>query len=206
MFNWTIINTSHRDFPHIDYLKKTNPQAQIICANIGGILSPKMSYQNSDMLIRNWLIKNFSYIDNSNIAIFEWDTLCNMELPTNIELTNEILVKESISYAKHPSWFWFKDIDKLGEYKEYAHGLQPLGVILIDKESLSQILDQRFDKIFNTSIFSELRLPTVLNSLRVTIKQINDDRFKFIRTHPAFDSEITEISLGIYHPIKNKRD
>lgn len=205
MYNWTIINTSHNNnFPHKEYLYKHNPKAQIIFADIKSSLSPKNGYYNSDRLIRNWLKNNYSSIINTNVAIFEWDTLCNMELPTTIKLDNEIMVRNSIPYNNNKDWYWFKYKTNLGEFSDFVHGLQPLGVLLIDRNSLKKILDTKFDAIFNQHIFSELRFPTVANYLGIKIRQIIDTRFKYVTTRPPYNQTNIIPYTGIYHPVKER--
>lgn len=208
MYNWTIIITSHNNnYGHIEQTRLHNPNAQIIEADTSGYykaFGDLWSYRNNDSSFRNWLKSNIDRIVNPNVAVFDWDVLCKMELPNDFPLGNEIIVKEHIPYNQETfAWWWFSEYNKLLEYKPYACGIQPLGVLFTSKDCLVKILDSKLDKIFKRNIFCELRFPTVCNYLGIKINTFTQPQLEFIRTRPDYSKEITEFKMGyIYHPVK----
>lgn len=208
MYNWTIITTSHNNnYGHIEQTRLHNPDAQIIAADTSSLwkkFGDAWSYRNNDSSFRVWLKYNIDNIEHNNVAVFDWDVLCKMELPKDFPLTNEIIVKEHIPYTEKTfDWWWFGEYNKLQKYKPWACGIQPLGVLFTDKTSLSKILDPSLDKIFNSNIFCELRFPTICNYLNIKINTFTQPQLEFIRTRPDYSDEIKEFKTGyIYHPVK----
>jgi len=208
MYNWTVITTSHNNnYGHIEHTKFYNPNAQIMMADTSKycrMFGDLWSYRNNDSAFRNWLKKNIDSIQNHNVAIFDWDVLCKMELPNDFPLGNEIIVKEHIPYSQETfDWWWFSEYNKLQEFKAYACGIQPLGVLFTSKDSLTKLLDPKLDKLFKSNIFCELRFPTVCNYLGIKINTFTQPQLEFIRTRPDYSDEIKEFKIGyIYHPVK----
>lgn len=208
MYNWTIITTSHNNnYGHIEITRLHNPDAQVIEADTSSLykkFGDNWSYRNNDSSFRDWLKKNIDSIEHNNIAVFDWDVLCKMTLPNDFPLQNQIIVKEHIPYTEKTfDWWWFGEYNKLKQFKPYACGVQPLGVLFVDKPSLTKLLDPEFDLIFKTNIFCELRFPTICNYLGIQINTFTQPQLEFIRTRPDYSDEIIEFKTGyIYHPVK----
>lgn len=197
--NWTIIYTDHtKDYIHLDHLQKSNPDAQILCADIFfGITEKKYAWRNGDKTVRMWLQNNIGKIISNNIALFEWDVLVSTKLP-DIDI-NGLYAKNVRKPDTDPNWPWFKEIESLGSYKNYAIGVAPLGVLFMDKQCINTIIDPEFDDIYSKDIFSELRLPTILNSRNIPISKY--DFPDVVWTPTTYDKN----KPGIYHAIKTKQ-
>lgn len=194
-YNWTIIYTDHnREFIHLDHLKKSNPDAQILLADTSNNFNKNFAWRNGDLLYRTWLQNNYDKLYYNNIAILEWDVLVSQKLP-DIKI-NGILGKHIISPNK--KWFWFKEKKRLKEYEKYSVGLSPLGVLFMCKNCVQQIVDQKFDIIYQQDIFSELRLPTILNSKNIQISS-------YSLPNVSWKSVKYKTLPSIYHPIKSKQ-
>jgi hypothetical protein len=81
MNKWTIIYCYFNQPIHEKYLKDSNPDSDIILADISNNLPKKYAWRNTDKLVRQWLQKNIDKIHTNNIAIIEWDVLITKKLP-----------------------------------------------------------------------------------------------------------------------------
>jgi hypothetical protein len=195
-YKWTVIYTDHnKKFIHLNHLERNNPDAQILLADTSNKFSRNFAWRNGDLLVREWLKNNYDKILYDNIAILEWDVLVNTKLPSQ-KITG--LIGKQIYYPKN-NWYWFSEINLLEDYKQYALGIVPFGVLFMDKKSIDVLLDSRFDFLFNKNIYSELRLPTILNSRNIKINSLFMPHVSYLPVH--FMNE-----QHIYHPIKSKID
>lgn len=193
---WTVVYNDHSNsYIHLDAIKNSNPTAQILLGDLSSNLSKHYCWRNSDNLIRNWLRNNISQIKNNKVAILEWDVLVTQKLP-DIKLVGA-MGKHIHKPTKNNGWKWFKEINKLEEYKKYAIGIAPLGILFIDRGSILSLIDSKFDDIFNKNIFCELRLPTILNSLDINISQYPMPN---VQWHPVKYTN----QKSIYHAIKKR--
>lgn len=195
-YNWTIIYSDHnKEFIHLEHLKNSNPNAQILLANIANKYDHKYAWRNNDSILRQWIKNNISIIKHNNIALLEWDVLVTQKLP-DIQIDG-LMGKYVRTISSDPSWPWFKESRRLDMYKKHAIGVAPFGVLFMNKKCLDVIIDPEFDAIYNKDIFCELRFPTAINS-----KNIN------ISTYHLPDVEWYSMSVkkqpGIYHCVKNK--
>jgi hypothetical protein len=122
--------------------------------------------------------------------------LISQKLP---DLTiNGILGRSAICPIKNKTWPWFRETESLLEYKQHAFGLAPLGVLFLDKICIDIITDSEFDNIYSKNIFSELRLPTILNSRGINISSYVMPNVKWHET--PFKAH----EPSIYHCVKTK--
>lgn len=194
-FKWTIVYTDYRNrFIHYDHIKNSNPEADIIKADIFyGIDDRQYAWRNADKLVRNWLRDNIERIQTNNIAILEWDVFVNQELP-NISVSG-LFCKEHKIYGVH-EWNWFKEIFQLGEYKTYAAGIVPLGVMFADQKCVQTIISPEFDDLYEKDIFCELRIGTILRSKNIEVTE-------YSMPNVFWDGYYQPINQkSIYHPMK----
>jgi hypothetical protein len=196
-YKWTIIYSDHNNkFIHLDYLTRSNPDSQILLADISNNYDPKFCWRNGDFLIRQWLQKYIDIVHHNNIALLEWDVLVSQTLPS---IQVDGLIGKNVKYRdKNPKWPWFKEIDRLDNYSQYSIGVAPLGVLFLNKECLEILLDSEFDDLYQKDIFSELRLPTILNSRNIKISSY------FLPDVEWYQMPV-KTNPGIYHSVKTKQ-
>lgn len=195
-YNWTVIYTDHnKQFIHLNYLEQTNPNAQILLADTSNKFTKDFAWRNGDLLVREWLRNNYDKILYDNIAILEWDVLVNAPLPPF--KVKGLIAKDKHIYYSGNRWHWFCERNLLEQYIQYAIGIAPLGVLFMNKKCIEILLDNQFDSLYNKDIYSELRLPTILNSKQVSIGM-----------HPMPNVSYLPMTFtnkrSIYHPIKSK--
>lgn len=190
---WTIIYFYHDKPIHYHHLIKSNPNANILLGDISNNYNKHYCWRNCDNLFRKWIKNNLDQISTNNIAILEWDVLVSCKLP-DINI-NGLFGKDVIT--RDQNWVWFRDCYKLSKYKNYAIGLSPLAVLFMDKITLTTWTSDEFDAIYTKDIFSELRLPTLLNSKNISINSFPMNNVDW-RNIIKYNSSIPDI----YHPIK----
>ena len=194
---WDIIQTFHNEPIHLDHLKKSNPKANILLANISKYNADfkiKYRWRNSDIFIRRWIRDNRKDINSANIAIIEWDVLITQKLP---DLNINGLLGKNIQYQNN--WYWFKESHLLGKYQQYSIGITPLCILFMDQKCIDAWIDPEFDVLYSSDIFCELRLPTILNSRGIKISRIPLS----LPNVSTLKSQYKNIP-DIYHPIKEK--
>ena len=194
---WDIIYTFHIEPIHLEHLRQSNPDANILLCDISSYnlsLGTKYCWRNSDAFIRNWLRNNRSSITSNHIAIIEWDVLITKPLP---DLCFDGFVCKNI-HRHSKNWYWFKESKLLGKYEEFKIGITPLAVLFMDQNCIDTLIDKEFDSIFSADIFCELRLPTVINSRKINISTYHMPNISASKT--IYNSNIPDI----YHPIKEK--
>jgi hypothetical protein len=197
MFNkWDIIYTYHNEPIHLEYLKKSNPNANILLCDLSPytpFLSVRYCWKNNDMMIRNWIRHNRQKIINPNIALLEWDVLITKELP-DIKITG--IVGKNIQDS-NTDWYWFRESSLLRQYEINKIGITPFAVLFMDQNCIDTWIDHEFDPLYCSDIISELRLPTLLNSKNIKISKISMPNVS------ATECTYKHIP-DFYHPIKEK--
>lgn len=197
-YQWTIIyvDFQHR-YLHLNHIQKSNPDAQIILCDISNDISKIIAWRNNDRFIRDWLKKNKNKIIHNNIAIVEWDVLITSALP-NILVDG--FVGRNLQKPGINKWLWFKEIDRLGKYKNYATGAAPFAIQFFNKNAIDVWTSEEFNDIFLEDIFCELRLPTIMNYANINI---SEHLLPYVEWYPAkYNKDVP----GIYHAIKYKID
>jgi hypothetical protein len=134
---------------------------------------------------------NFHKITTNNVAFFEWDVLLNKELPpVNIDALH---VKFITNTGENP-WFWMQDVKKI--YKNISTGVAPFGTFYANKYFVEQMIDEKYDYLYDQSLFCEARL-TILANLTQT-KIVQEKKIHI----GAIEGE--EVPAGCFHPVKIK--
>lgn len=208
---WTIIYYYHNEPVHLDILKKTNPQAQIIQLHTEHNLAPTEAHHNCDRVLRsNLKQKNIlSQVINDNILLVEWDVYINDLIP---EINLSSMMTKATS-RNNINWYWWKEVTKLpNELREYATSAPLFSFIAIKKNILQEILNDKYDYIFNMQIFCELRLATIVTSLGYETETFPIELSQHIKDggdkndfYPLLNFLIQNPDTkGIIHPIKSK--
>jgi len=206
MNNWTIFYSFHDTPLHLDFVEKSNPYADVIPLNIKNEYTQHFAWRNSDNLVRNKVRQQIDRIKTHNVAIAEYDVLINEALPEiNID---SIYCKKIMRLDNNKNWHWFKETNRLGPLKEFALGLFPMGFLIMNIEHLNIWIDHQYDFLYEENIFCELRLGTVFNHSKCSIKEYD---YPNILTRMALKNQnIPEQDLvdrqnsRIYHPVKNQ--
>lgn len=199
MSNWTIIHTSDKNgkFLHSEYLKKYNPDAQIILADLSNNYAPSFAWFNCDLLFRDWLKKHINEIENNNVYVCEYDVLTLTKLP-DLELTNALYGSHIIMPHAFDKWQWKSHADLLEEYKIDALAMIVFGWFFCSKNCLEILLDPQYDKLYQKTIISELRFGTILKHNKVKIKEYP---VPYVTPYPKFVPKILNEN-HFYHPVK----
>jgi len=193
---WTIVYVDFQDqYIHLDHLKKSNPDAQILLCDISNDLPKVFVWRNNDKFIREWFRSNLDKIQHNNIAILEWDVVVTIPLP---DIAVNGFVGRNLQRLNINQWVWFNEINRLGRYKPYAMGSAPFCVQFMDRQCINRWVDQEFDDIYSEDIFCELRLPTILNYANVNMSEYS---MPYVEWHVM---EYYKDIPGIYHAIKHK--
>ena len=184
-FKWTIVYSDFQhQYLHLKHLEKSNPDAQILLADISNDLPKIMVWRNNDRYIREWLRNNYHKILHNNIAFVEWDVIITTNLP-NINVCGFIgkhLQKPGVN-----EWLWFNEIHSLGKYKTHAMGAAPFAI---------QFMDKQYDDIYAQDIFCELRLPTIMNYAGI---KMSEYLLPFVEW---YNIKYNKHIPGIYHAVK----
>ena len=199
--------------PHIDHIKKSNPNSQIhIVIGKDSGYGKYYDWKNSDQQLRLWLKENIDKIGSDQVAIIEWDTLITKsipDLPETLDLASKTCLFKKIGVPPLPfkrmrdpmwtseNWMWWREIPLLDlESTDQAIGLISFGFYHTRKWVLEKILDVRFDKIFGQSIQNELRFPTVAGLCGAKVGGINLPFLEFYDVKP-------QKYPGIYHGVNS---
>lgn len=209
MSKWTIIYCSNYrgNFIHAQHLRKFNPDAQILALDFTNNYPTERIWKQCDLVIRPWLKENKHKIQHNNIAIVEYDVLMLQKLP-DISLNNEMLVKRVLDPIEHSWWWFFSDKDQLGYLEPNACAINFFCFFAISKNCIDYWIDPKYDFLYEEHIDMqcELRVPTILKSNGVNIREGGDDLMYNIHclVETGEDIEFDSNYPGFYHPVKNK--
>jgi hypothetical protein len=151
---------------------------------------------NHDKYLRDWLKDNFNKITTNNVALFEWDVLLNKQLPS-IKV-NGIHIKH-ITNTKKP-WPWMNQVAKIN--KNISTGMAPFGVFYTNRYFIEQMIDEKYDYLYNQDLFCEARLTILSHLIQANI--LEDRKIFQYRaiSNPKFKDN--QIPTGCFHPVKEK--
>ncbi len=209
---WTIVYHSHTYFLHEQHIRASNPGAQLLCLDTANQLPHPVAVRAGDRFVRKALQQAFSSIQHENILVIAWDVLLTMALPdTHIKGVHAPNVP---TVENAPTWMWWREVERLPPpLRRHKVGVVPFCVFAIDRASLWNILDPRFDELFERDIISELRFGSLCSFLGIPISKLDTDLFRNDRilrsTTPGeiteymrrFGDEISTVP-GLYHPVK----
>ena len=103
----------------------------------------------------------------------EYDCLCNISLAQyHGEVWNaDIAGVDFFTRQANPAWFWFQDgeVNRIPpEDRKYAAGIVPFTCTMLSHEALESIVSA----VYRGDIFSELRLGTTVNKLRLNFQRM----------------------------------
>ena len=217
-------------FPHIhkNFYEKSNPSANILYADGRNyyLPKPKSSIQakdvnqmegidlnkpamrtldnnlkrilvrNHDKLLRDWLRDNFDKIKTNNVAFFEWDVLLNKKLPSMV--ISDLYIK-CITNINKP-WYWMKEISKYNNTLSISTGLQPFGAFYANKNFVEQMINSKYDSLYNENLFCECRLTILAHYTNINIVEYTD------MVKPLSCHKDGKIPKGCFHPVKTRLD
>lgn len=200
--HWTILYTHHGMPIHLEYIKKYNPNAQIISINWieqkyrQEFDQKQYAWRNCDKQIRLWLKDNIDLIKHNNIAILEWDVLLTKALP---DLHIDKFYANEIKIPNIHGWPWFKEKYKLKIIERFSAGIAPLAVIYCHKSHLYKWLSAEYDWLYNEDIFCELRLGSIINHMGIELAELG------IETIQCRSINLDKIKIDcIYHKVKQQ--
>lgn len=200
LFDTVIMRLPSFGTPHLSALLASNPGLPIHFHDCPESSDPLL-WRNGDRNIRDFW-KLCSNATTSDWIIFlEADVYCNTSLADAIRIPTigTGLAASRIFHCGRDrrAFLPFAEIPRLPrDMQAIAAGLMPLGVVLIHRHALDSLCDPSLDAVFASDIFSELRLPTVIQSLGYSLASLN---LPFCDTIPKSPGLLP----GIYHPVKS---
>jgi len=173
-------------------------------ALVGGSLTDlqRVLVVNHDKYLREWLRDNFHRITTDNIAFYEWDVLLNKTLPC-IEVD---AIHVRISHDMHPS------LRKVAKFnKNISRGMAPFGAFYANKYFIEQMIDVKYDYLYDQDLFCEARLVVLADLTQTRIiqdKQIMKSPPPLLRLTEIKENliaggiKVQEIPEECLHPIK----
>lgn len=220
MSNYTCLILTHKDkfgevlLPHMNILKANNSGINIhVVVGEDHPQGKRYNWRNGDQPLRKWWLENSGLATTENIAVIEWDTLVNCqlpEIPKEFDLVGAQYLQEPLHLrgkwqrksAKDPTWqeenwWWWREIPRLElQEGERAIGLVSLGCFLMKRWVLDAVCKNRWDKTYQRDIISELRFPTIAHLEGAKIGEINLPFVHHLEMTYTGEKEI-------YHPIKS---
>lgn len=216
---YSVLILTHRDsngiplLPHFEWLLKYNPDVDVhIIVGEDSMKGKEYNWKNGDMPLRNWWKINNNKIIHDKILIIEWDTLvaCKIpEFPKEYDLASKWHFEENVSNRGRwkkkrmidpnwtpDNWWWWPEIPKLKlKDNQRAVGLVSLGCFFCRKWVLDVVCKKEWDYLYEDSIISEMRFPTIAHNEGAKIGAIDLPYVSY-----------QKISLskyeGIYHAVK----
>ena len=203
--SWTIIYHHYqKESTHLDKIIHSNPKSQIIDIHTEHNYDKDIAWSNNDRILRENLKKQIDNIIHEKVLLVEWDVLINMEVP---DIKFDGLVAQNIfRKGDNIKWYWWKELEKLPEYyKPFICGASLWSLIGITKECLVEILNSKYDDLYNMDIFCEIRTSTILRSLGFNMTKFPTELSRFILRNESSALESMENIkyYGIFHPVKN---
>ena len=180
---------------HFDAIHRSNPYASISVYYEEHWGEKKNHWRNADRMIRNWWMNNrkcFPY--EKHFVILEWDVYVNDEI---IWVDKEdALSGKNLHVDLESKWEWWKDADKLPSDMTPV-GLSPLCCLSMTRDALDEIARPKWDSLFQSNIFCELRLPSIVyhSGMKVTTSDLPYVSSGETKAH-------TSGKRGIFHSVK----
>lgn len=151
---------------------------------------------NHDKYLRDWLKDNFDKITTNNVAFFEWDVLLNKKLPP-IKVDG-IHIKNITNTKK--SWYWMDEVRKINE--NISIGMAPFAAFYVNRYFIEQMIDEKYDYLYNQHLFCEARLTILSHLIQANI--LEDRKIFQYRaiSNPKFKDN--QVPTGCFHPVKEK--
>ncbi len=219
----TVLILTHRDketkevlLPHIDWLKKTNPDVDIkVIVSEDAPEGKRYNWKNGDQPLRKWWLENRKTVSSEVIAVIEWDTFVSRELPSlpdSLDLAGKQVFFENPKIRNKwerkimedpgwhsDNWWWWPEIPRLDLLEnEKATGLISFGAFFMRRWVLDSICKPRWDEVYKKDIVSELRFPSIAG---VEGARVGEIHLPFVEWHETALGD----EPGIYHGIKKQQ-
>lgn len=145
---------------------------------------------NHDKYLRDWLKDNFDKITTNNVAFFEWDVLLNQKLPS---IKVDAIHAKYISNLTEP-WYWMGHVAKIN--KNILTGMAPFGAFYANRYFIEEMIDSKYDYLYDQDLFCEARLTVIANLTQTKI--IKDEKILCGKLQSR------EVAMGCFHPVKSK--
>ncbi len=200
---------------HLDLLTFFNPFATVIPLgyHLSEIMDSPLKTIDVGQFSSRWDLSNpwrsvdgivFTWFLNRNFSakrylVAEWDCHCTM--PVDIAYKNvwgaDLAVRRFFLQKDNPSWQWFSEISRLPSSEHaFAAGVPPFGNTLFSHRAL-EVLSR---EVTSEDVFSEFRVATTANRIKLKIQTFPERLYKTISAH---FQEYDYGQQGVFHPVKH---
>ena len=122
--------------------------------------------------------------------------LLNKKLPSMV--ISDLYIK-CITNINKP-WYWMKEISKYNNTLSISTGLQPFGAFYANKNFVEQMINSKYDSLYNENLFCECRLTILAHYTNINIVEYTD------MVKPLSCHKDGKIPKGCFHPVKTRLD
>jgi hypothetical protein len=153
-------------------------------------------WRSCDSIIYRWFSER--KLDAKRYIIYEWDMYGSQSVPEFYESVWNVDVACVAPQTPHvnPSWYWFREVSRLGELAPFAAGLAPWAGVLLSARALRAMCEGPF----LPDVACELRAGTLANHAGFEITAM-----AFAEGLISYHARRIQLSSrpGLYHPIKH---
>ena len=196
-----LMTTQATGTPHAAHLQAANEGLVAhVRESVQGVGDERLNlWRNCDRNIREWWRANRAEVQTDSVLFLEWDVFCDVDLRKVIPplATGCGIAAASIvtPVTAMRSYWPFEDLFRLPrEMQGLACATAPLAVLLISRVALDAVLATEYDAIFDTDIFCELRLPTIIRYSGFGVAAMDLPNVHCTPCQPTF--------ADIWHPVK----
>ena len=213
--HWTIVFISFPEFPHVHdhVLKKFHGDSEIFFVNDRLKGDKREKWLNCDRVFRDTWKKIRNKTKGENILFLEGDVFVNMRIP-DIPISGMIGWNVH-TYKDHPDWYWWEKITSAHlklfdlQTKEDCLYCAPSAICGFRRELLDEMIKEKYDAAYATSMISEFRNPNVVLKAGYPLESFKDwsgdlTKFSIIKYKPFDKKQENRLHEfpGLFHPVK----
>ena len=194
-FECCYVTYGDKGTPHLEHLLEMNPG--LVVHTHTAPHAPGM-WRRGDVNIRNWIRSRPSL--PKRVLFMDYDVRVNIDLSHTFDTK---LASVECAYLFHevlrngPAFFAAGMLRIPEDFRQFATGITPLGVLLMDDAAMHAITSEQYDEVFDTNVFSECRLGTVIKHAGLTL-----DANPIFHDCRNYTHQIVSLSSPFVHPVR----